>query len=1288
MPGQAVVTIRDSQWQVSIADTDWELIQGLGGIPEIPAGTGMFFDTGAMDIIEVTTAPMLFPIDIAFLSEELIVTEVYQNVDPGYVVTSTSPARYFLEVNAGELKDISSGDRASAEIVPLDIEEIPVVQQDPTNTLMQFMTFMVMMTFMTMMARDVVKAAVAPRKPKTELPPGYRRIPGRRLLWERSPQTEPEQRKLIQKWYQRGLEAGKTEGWMTLEETLDEARQIAPIHDYHDLVQTAIELWEETDHFSILYGSKMMDDAKEATKSTEDMIDLYLELRDQFWEGYLQGRKEKGIDIYHKAKGILSRAQSQTFMPQTRKVDAFSLPFSGATRDKVWWMATIGGRTVEVQVSGIRRLSERELESALADSVAVVKKGNIGSENLRFAMAREGKLKWMDFEDHDIVDVTVLGVRHITDRRLEDALLKSRASIHGPPPEYLPKTREARLMPKLPSEAKKDEEFVSYIRDVVELGQPLTEEEVRHLWTAWKIMVQKGYQPQTEMTVYCPICGKEVPVQGYDSITRTEALREHIQAEHQEGRERQKEYLPQTKEVTRLDGLRVVKAYKQVSKQNENAIAVSLKAWGIFPRGRKPHMISMYRSGDKYIIHPLYGPVGSSVEVPVERVRQWIRSLPIRHFTPMEVAPEKKEQAERLAREVGSEIEILSLSEKSQEYQPRTTYREELVKQILRGLRGRLVGRGENYFAYVKYIPGQAFATIGSIVGGHYSWNPEGFSVWVEAWEKDESGFGGIREIGHGRAFPATERGVTQALDYVEERFPNYTATKLVTNSVPIYVAQAVGIEVPQERIPRLPQTLPNLTREDVTVDAWQERDRLGIWVTDNRTDETIAEWWDEDAWEMFEQGFFKGGVPEYSWEKPSREFVKSVLDRLEDIGVLAKEEEGPAGPPVPEREGEFKVHEDRMGNIILEYSEEPDKDVLLQFEAEKAVVYDILTDEEQEELRSGWEVQVPAAKPRASVLEELWQYAEPKNMPQTQRPGLWKTPLNIDLDKKEIAHISKDLLKKGTPICRVNPHERWPKARYGTDIGIVFRVEEPVQRDTIVHGETDYIIGLASFKTLQNRRPDLLSLPMCAEGSSRTKRAPSTAQTRSYPMPKLPKEAQSDAEFVNYVRMIVRAGERLTDREATALWQKWKEQKKQTRQTSERYYPAVIKDALSRGERFVNELPEEARQDIDFLIALGILDASGKKITGDMARNLWEQWKSLPREQRAISPVAQTKTGGGQAGETRLVPTGKREREKSELKYMADSPEFLTQTVDLTGYREQIDKAFQEAIRRVKGTK
>ena len=70
MPAQAIVTIGDKQWAVGIAYASWELSQGLGGLVELPPGTGMLFDTGFEQTIEVTTVPMLFPLDIAFFSEE------------------------------------------------------------------------------------------------------------------------------------------------------------------------------------------------------------------------------------------------------------------------------------------------------------------------------------------------------------------------------------------------------------------------------------------------------------------------------------------------------------------------------------------------------------------------------------------------------------------------------------------------------------------------------------------------------------------------------------------------------------------------------------------------------------------------------------------------------------------------------------------------------------------------------------------------------------------------------------------------------------------------------------------------------------------------------------------------------------------------------------------------------------------------------------------------------------------------------------------------------------------
>ncbi len=124
MAGQVRVTIAEKEWLVSLASASWELVHGLGGVPGMPQATGMLFDVGFEQTIHVTTVPMLFPLDIAFLSETLEVIDIYRNIEPGYLITSMLPARYFLEVNAGELDGVESGAQASFEfLAPVNVVE-------------------------------------------------------------------------------------------------------------------------------------------------------------------------------------------------------------------------------------------------------------------------------------------------------------------------------------------------------------------------------------------------------------------------------------------------------------------------------------------------------------------------------------------------------------------------------------------------------------------------------------------------------------------------------------------------------------------------------------------------------------------------------------------------------------------------------------------------------------------------------------------------------------------------------------------------------------------------------------------------------------------------------------------------------------------------------------------------------------------------------------------------------------------------------------------------------------
>jgi len=179
MAGQAAVTVRNKQWNVSVATSPWELTKGLGGLASIPSGTGMLFDLGYPQTIQVTTVPMLFPLDIAFLSDTLVITEVYRNVQPGYLVTSTLPARYFLEVNAGELEGIDTGDKATVEITTPAQAEIP----DWVSTFIALIGFAVFAFLIASVMKDFIEGILEePKKVPKLLPQTEARFRPREIV--------------------------------------------------------------------------------------------------------------------------------------------------------------------------------------------------------------------------------------------------------------------------------------------------------------------------------------------------------------------------------------------------------------------------------------------------------------------------------------------------------------------------------------------------------------------------------------------------------------------------------------------------------------------------------------------------------------------------------------------------------------------------------------------------------------------------------------------------------------------------------------------------------------------------------------------------------------------------------------------------------------------------------------------------------------------------------------------------------------------------------------------------
>lgn len=290
MAGQAVITIRDRQWQVYLATEPWELVQGLSGVSAISPGTGMLFVLPYETQVTVTTVPLLFPIDIAFISNGIVV-DIARNVPPGYLISSDVPVCYFLEVNAGELEGIETGDRVNIELLPLQIfDNVPVA----ISSVVAFGAIALVMTLAMSLTKVFIGAALGSRE--------------REML----PQTKSLKQNLRQKWFDKGVEAGKKETWMNIEETLPETLEAHRdrIRDAVDLVLTDIELWEETDHFNTLYGSKMWEDAKAD-------IDLYLELEGAFWLGYFTGRQKIGKDVFEEARKALETPTE--FLPQVIK---------------------------------------------------------------------------------------------------------------------------------------------------------------------------------------------------------------------------------------------------------------------------------------------------------------------------------------------------------------------------------------------------------------------------------------------------------------------------------------------------------------------------------------------------------------------------------------------------------------------------------------------------------------------------------------------------------------------------------------------------------------------------------------------------------------------------------------------------------------------------------------------------------------------------------------------------------------------------------------------------------
>ena len=167
-----------------------------------------------------------------------------------------------------------------------------------------------------------------------------------------------------------------------------------------------------------------------------------------------------------------------------------------------------------------------------------------------------------------------------------------------------------------------------------------------------------------------------------------------------------------------------------------------------------------------------------------------------------------------------------------------------------------------------------------------------GGDTTVPAWTIEGSGLGIHRELGYASGKPGKGYGITHERSgfKVAADFPSLETAKIAVvrliNQFDWNIDKKEILKTKTERgefvrkiqkdVFANPPRRKTKFHPPYTVDVWEERDRLSIVVTD-RDDKDVAEWWDDDARQMFEDGFFESG----------RNLESSVIKYLQDMDVI-----------------------------------------------------------------------------------------------------------------------------------------------------------------------------------------------------------------------------------------------------------------------------------------------------------------------------------------------------------------------------------------------------------------
>jgi len=116
------------------------------------------------------------------------------------------------------------------------------------------------------------------------------------------------EKELFDKWHSEGFKAGKKEKVIVIdkESLKDTFKRFGAFDTAYDLVNEEFYKWEDLDYFWDKYGDRMLADLIDFLGIEDDnpgaMRAYFIELKNQFWSGYLKGR---GINIYKIAEEVI-----------------------------------------------------------------------------------------------------------------------------------------------------------------------------------------------------------------------------------------------------------------------------------------------------------------------------------------------------------------------------------------------------------------------------------------------------------------------------------------------------------------------------------------------------------------------------------------------------------------------------------------------------------------------------------------------------------------------------------------------------------------------------------------------------------------------------------------------------------------------------------------------------------------------------------------------------------------------------------------------------------------------